>query len=233
MKNIALVFAGGVGSRMKTNIPKQFLQIDGKEILIHTLEIFQNNKNIDEIYLVCVESWFQFASELLEKYKINKVINIIPGGKSGQESIYKGLDSISKNEENAIVLIHDGVRPILEKNLIDRNIESVKKYGSSISCAPSKETTVQIDDENMIEAVIDRSKVWLARAPQCFYLNDILKAHQEALRNGCNNVIDSCSMMRRFSDKKLHIVETWAENIKITTPEDFYMAEGLISGAKK
>ena len=234
--NIAVIFAGGVGSRMKTKdgTPKQFLEIDGVPILIYTLRNFQYSEEIDAIVVVMKEGYLDTTQELIEKYGISKVKAVIPGGETGQESIYHGLLVAEKiaGEEDTIVLIHDGVRPFIEDGLIERNIESVKKYGSAISCVPSKETIVRLNEEQDLQEVIDRSTVWLARAPQSFYLEDILAAHKEALANGKKDTIDSCTMMIN-AGKKLHMVETCAENIKITTPEDYYAASGLVLREKE
>ena len=109
MKNIALIFAGGVGQRMGAEIPKQFLKVCGKEIIIRTIEVFEKNDNVDEIYVVCIESWIKRLEKLIRLYEIDKVIKIIPGGTSGQDSIYKGLIEIKKNNSICYVLIHDGV----------------------------------------------------------------------------------------------------------------------------
>ena len=229
--NIAVIFAGGIGSRMKTKdgTPKQFLEIDGAPILVHTLKNFQNNEEIDAIVVVMKDGYLDRTRELIERYGISKVKVVVPGGETGQESIYHGLLAAEKiaDGNEAIVLIHDGVRPFVEEGLIERNIAAVKEFGSAISCAPSKETVVKLNGKQDLEEVIDRSTVWLARAPQSFYLKDILAVHNEALVHGKMDMIDSCTMMMK-AGKKLHMVETCAENIKITTPEDFYVAQGLI-----
>lgn len=233
--NIAVIFAGGVGSRMKTldGTPKQFLEIDKKPILIYTLECFEREDEIDAIVVVMKDGYIDRTNELIRRFGISKVVKVVKGGETGQESIYHGLlaaNDISEGDD--VVLIHDGVRPFIDGELIRRNIQSVKKYGSAISCGPSKETIIRINSEGKIEQVIDRSKIWLARAPQSFYLNDILEAHEQVRKEGKTDIIDSCTMMKEMG-KKLYIVETSSENIKITTPEDFYVAKGLISRMKE
>jgi len=230
--NIAVIFAGGIGSRMKTKdgTPKQFLEIEGVPILIYTLRNFQNCDEIDKIVIAMKEGYLDRTKDLIDKYNISKVEKLVVGGETGQESIYHGLlaaDELSEGDDD-IVLIHDGVRPFINEELIKKNIKCVKEYGSSISCAPSKETIIEISDDGVVKEVIDRSKIWLARAPQSFYLKDILSVHKEALARGITDAIDSCTMMMD-AGRKLHMVETDAENIKITTPEDFYVAKGLIA----
>ncbi|MBQ2161176.1 MAG: 2-C-methyl-D-erythritol 4-phosphate cytidylyltransferase, partial [Firmicutes bacterium] len=127
MKRIALIFAGGYGQRIGSDIPKQFLKICGREIIIHTLELFELNDAIDEIYVVCIEDWIDHLKGLLEKYDIDKVSAVVPGGETGQDSIFIGLSEIAKNEEDAIVLLHDGVRPLVTESTIKRAVESTEE----------------------------------------------------------------------------------------------------------
>lgn len=228
--NIAVIFAGGVGKRMKTNgVPKQFLEVYGKPILIYTLEKFENNHNIDAIVIACLEEKIDYCQKLINKFEITKVRAIVKGGKTGQESIYNGLraaDQISESD-NDIVLIHDGVRPLIDDEVIDNNIKCVKEHGSAITCVECKETVVILDDNDNIKDVTDRSKSRLARAPQSFYLKDILEAHEKALKDGLTNVIDSCTLMRMYG-KEVSIVLGKSENLKITTPDDYYMFKAML-----
>lgn len=229
--NIALIFAGGVGSRMNSKArPKQFLEMNKKPIIIHTLEYFENNPNIDGIVIVCIENWIEHLKGLLYKFRIEKVLNIVPGGETGQLSIYNGLcaiDKLVKKEEDNIVLIHDGVRPLIDSQLISDNISCVKEHGSSITTAIVKETFILVDDNGMVESVANRGLSRVAKAPQSFYLNDILKAHEMALKDNITNFIDSCTMMKYYG-KTLYTLTGPAENIKITTPEDFYTMRVLL-----
>lgn len=223
----ALIFAGGVGNRMNSNAkPKQFLQLFGKEIIIHTLENFQNNPNIDGIVVVCKHNWIDFLQKLLNKYDIDKVKCITPGGDTGQLSIYNGLCSIEKELENeSIVLVHDGVRPFVNDKLINDCIESVERFGSAITVVPAIETIVSIENDE-IQTITDRSKCYHAKAPQCFYLSDLLSAHRKALQDHIMNMIDSASLMKYYGHS-LHPVLGNYDNIKITTPTDFYTSRAL------
>ena len=163
------------------------------------------------------------------QYRLNKVKKIVPGGKTGQLSIYNGLiaaQEIARDEEN-IVLIHDGVRPLINEELIKRNIQDVKDYGSSITSGIVKETIVEIYDNNDIKLVPDRAHSRVAKAPQCFWLKDILSAHKKAMNEQSFNFIDSCSMMKYYG-YKLHMTDGPYENIKITTPDDFYMMRAVL-----
>lgn len=228
--NTALIFAGGSGTRMNSKSkPKQFLELNGKAIIIHTLEYFERCSEIDNIAVVCIEDWIDYLKELLKKNFITKVKWIVPGGSTGQESICNGLKAIyadCPDPKDSVVLIHDGVRPLISEQLIMDNIECVKKHGSSITVVPQNETVVSIDDTNMICGTTERSTARIARAPQSFILEDITEAHRKAIAEGKNNMIDSASLMMEYGHK-LHVVEGPIENIKITTPSDFYIFRAI------
>ena len=234
--NIVVIFAGGVGKRMKTNgTPKQFLEIDEVPIIIHTLKIFENSDNIDAIVIACLEEYIEYLNKLIEKYGITKVKLVVKGGTTGQLSIINGIKAakkISKSKDD-IVLIHDGVRPIIDEELIISNIENVKKYGTSISCLQQRETTVISKSHTSVEEITKRDDTFVARAPQCFYLNEILEAENNAIDNNDTDCIDSCSVMMKYGKyKKPHITECRNDNIKITTPEDYFIAKALIEQRK-
>lgn len=177
MKNIAVIFAGGAGKRMGCEIPKQFLKIQGKEIIIHTLELFEINENIDEIYVACILEGVELLKQLVTKYNISKVKKVFPGGKSGQDSIFIALSEIKKENENAIVLIHDGVRPLVSDETINKCINDVKYFGSAITVIPCFETPIMSLDDKTVEKMPLRNLMYTAQAPQCFYLNDIYNMH--------------------------------------------------------
>ena len=228
--NIAVIFAGGVGSRMHSKQrPKQFLEMYNKPIIIHTLEHFECHPMIDAIVVVCVEGWMDYLRELLYKFRIEKVQKIVPGGATGQLSIYNGLCAAKElaGQQQAIVLIHDGVRPLIDDKLITDNIHSVEKHGSAITTAVVKETVLVVKEDGSIDYVPSRSHSRIAKAPQSFYLEDILAAHQRALAEGQDNFIDSCTMMQHFG-KRLYLVDGPDENIKITTPQDFYSMRAIL-----
>ncbi len=228
--NIALIFAGGVGSRMHSKErPKQFLEMYNKPIIIHTLEHFENHPEIDAIIIVCVEGWVDYLENLLYKFRIEKVKKIVTGGATGQLSIYNGLVAAKEiaGDEASVVLIHDGVRPLINSKLINANIESVKKNGSAITTAVVKETILVVKDDSSIDYVPSRANSRVAKAPQSFWLDDILSAHNKALAEGEENFIDSCTMMQHFG-KSLYLVDGPEENIKITTPQDFYSMRAIL-----
>ncbi|XME01251.1 2-C-methyl-D-erythritol 4-phosphate cytidylyltransferase [Lachnospiraceae bacterium C1.1] len=231
--NIGVIFAGGAGKRMNSKEkPKQFLEVCNKPIIIYTLEYFEYHPDVDAVVVVCLEDWITYLKELLYKYRIEKVKKIVPGGKTGQLSIYNGLVGAEEIAEgdNAIVLIHDGVRPLINEKIITDNIECVKKYGSAITTAPAKETILVVDENNnsRIKTVTDRNNSRVAKAPQSFYLKDIISAHRKAMENGITDCIDSCTMMQT-EGYDLFLVEGPSENIKITTPDDFYSMRAILT----
>ena len=228
--NIGVIFAGGVGSRMHSkDKPKQFLKLYDKPIIIHTLEHFESNNEIDAVVVACIEEWIPYLEESLYKFRIEKVKRIVPGGKTGQLSIYNGLKAAKEvaKDEKCIVLIHDGVRPLINSKLLSANIESVKEHGSAITAGVVKETIVVVGNNLDIEQVPSRAKSRVAKAPQSFWLDDILAVHEQALLDGEDNSIDSCTLMKQYG-KHLHMIDGPYENIKITTPEDFYMMRAIL-----
>lgn len=225
--NNVLIFAGGAGRRMNSRSkPKQFLKLYGKEIIIHTLENFQNHPEVDNIVVVCIKDWITYLQKLLAQYNMDKVRLIVAGGKTGQESIYNGLRALSDfAPDDSIVLVHDGVRPFVTDTLISDCIKSVKKNGSAITVTPAIETIVELDGKK-IQTITDRSKCYLAKAPQCFYLGELLASHEKAIKDGNTSMIDSASLMKHYGHS-LYVVPGSADNIKITTPADFYTFRAL------
>lgn len=223
-----VIFAGGSGSRMKiTTKPKQFLELHGKPIIIHTIEHFENHPLIDQIVIVCIEGWIDYLETLLSKYQIKKVKKVVPGGKTGQMSIYNGLEVLSESVHSEdIVLIHDGVRPLIDADTITNNIECVRKNRTAITVKPVIETVIQVDENNAITDVVDRDSCQTAVAPQSFYLSDILSLHLKAQEDGLTSMTDSATLVRHYG-LELFTVMGGAENIKITTPSDFYIFRAI------
>lgn len=226
--NIGLIFAGGVGSRMGSEIPKQFLVWNNKTVLIHTLERFENHPEIDEIVIACKSEWIEYAKQLIDESGIRKVVSIVDGGETALDSQFNGLIEIERlhPNEKVTVLIHDGVRPLVDFETISKNINSVEKFGNAITVTKAIETVITVSDNEGVTGIIDRGQCRMARAPQSFYLNDILSVHRKAIREQKHNYIDSASMMIDYG-YTLHTVEGKPENIKITTPSDYYMFLGI------
>lgn len=229
--NYGLIFAGGTGTRMNSKgKPKQFLELHGKPIIIYTIEHFDAHPEIDGICLVILKEWLDYTANLIQKYNVKKVKWLVSGGNSALESQYNGLNTIRSSNNYSgedIILIHDGVRPLINDQLISRCITGVKEYGSAITVAPAIETIIRADKNNIIKDTFQRSECQLARAPQCFYMSDIVGVHNRARGEGIYDFVDSASMMLHYG-YKLHTVEGPSENIKVTSPTDFYICRALL-----
>ena len=216
----ALIFAGGVGARMKSKeIPKQFLEVEGKPIIIHTLEHFSNHDMVDNIVVVCLESWIDELKRGIEKYNVKKVVGIIPGGKTGFQSIHNGLVRIAEtSKDDDIVLICDGVRPMLSEKLISTCIMDTKTYGTAVPVTPSIDSVLYSDDGYNCSKNIERKKIYITQAPQGYKMKIIMDAHDEAMAKGIESVSSGDLMIELGHE--IHIFQGIRENIKVTTPED-------------
>ncbi len=226
--NIALVFAGGTGQRMRnTACPKQFLELYGKPIIIYTLEVFQKHPDIDAIVVPCVAGWHDHLRSLAERYGITKLVKIVPGGKTSQESKLSALHAIRELcQDEDIVMMHDAVRPLITAQLIDDNLRCVKEYGNAITVDPFTETGITSEDGKTVESTIERRKLYIAKAPQTFLYRDALAAHEAAKDMPESTTIDTCTIMTALG-KELHFVRCEDTNIKITTPEDYYIFKAI------
>lgn len=228
--NIAIIFAGGSGVRMGAGVPKQFLEINGKPILIHTLQLFQEHEEIDKIYLAMSPDYIRYTEQLVLDYHIDKMAAIVEGGETAQDSIFHALcKAREENPGDSIVLVHDGVRPFVEYGVISDNIESVKQYGSAITCTSCFETIMLSKDGETVDNLPLRKESYAAQAPQSFYLKDIIEAHEaiRATETRYENMVDACTIYRALG-RQPHIVLGNRGNIKVTTPEDVYMFRALL-----
>lgn len=223
----ALIFAGGTGRRMNSRSkPKQFLEMHGKPIIIYTLEHFEYHEEIDAIVIVCLKDWINELEGLLKRYGITKVTSIIPGGDTGHDSIYLGLKAMQETaSEDDIVLIHDGVRPLINEELISQNISAVKQYGNAITAEAVRESVVRSIDGQSISDVPVRNEMYVAKAPQSFYYGRILKLYEKAQCDG-NKTIDSSHLCNIYHEP-MHMVTSTKNNIKITDPADYYIYRAL------
>lgn len=230
--NIAVIFAGGSGTRMNTvSRPKQFLELQGKPIIIYTLELFDTHPDIDAICVACIEPWIPFLEKQLRKFEINKVVEIVPGGATGQDSIYNGLCAAERYAEaqgcdDVNVLIHDGVRPLITQQTISDNIRTVNEKGNCITCVPATETFVVRKPSGDLH-IPSRDDSSIARAPQSFRLKDIMAAHRKAIADGRHDYIDSCTMMSSMGHH-INTIMGPMENIKITTPTDYFVFRAMV-----
>ena len=225
--NTALIFAGGTGRRMNTtDKPKQFLELHGKPIIIYTIEHFEKHPEIDNILVVCIESYIEELRWLLDKFAIRKVSSIVPGGEGGDISIYNGLQALgSVCKDDDIILIHDGVRPLINARLISENIDSVKKHGNAVSIEPTSESVVHISSKDKAVSVPPRSEMFSVKAPQAFRYADIWDLHKRAHKDGIRT-IDSAHLCHVYG-VEMHFVNSSPCNIKITMPQDYYMFRAL------
>ena len=228
--NIAIIFAGGSGVRMGAGMPKQFLEINGKPIIIHTLDNFQNNPLIDKIYVACKKEYIQDLVLMTKRFGITKVCGITEGGNTGQDSIYRGLKlALSENSRDSIVLLHDGVRPFVSEEVIEKNIKSVIEHGNAVTCTSIIETPIISKDGITADDMPLKRETFIAQAPQSFYLGEIIDAHEQmrAINPTYTDIADSCNLYMNLG-KKMYIVEGNRGNIKVTTPEDFYILRALL-----
>ena len=226
----AIILAGGTGTRMNNKTkPKQFLTLHGKSILIHTIEHFEEHPEVEQIVVVCVGGWEKYLQRELLNNRIEKVRWIVPCGTTVQESIYNALSLIyneSKNLHEEIVLVHDGVRPLIDDKLISKVIEVVRAKRTAVAVSKATETIGVVDETGEIIALPDRTYSRIAKAPQGFYVADLMKAHLQVQGEGINWMIDSATLMKHCG-YKLSTVECSQYNIKITTPSDFYVYRAL------
>jgi len=224
----ALIFAGGTGQRMNTRAkPKQFLELHGKPIIIYTLEHFEVHPEVDNIIVVCVADWIQSLEHMLEQYIFKKVSQVIPGGDGGDKSIYNGLNALEgKCRADDVVLIHDGVRPIINADLISDNINTVKKYGTAITIEAVTESIIRLTGDDLIVEVPPREEMFSAKAPQSFRYGLIWDLYQRANSEGIR-IVDSSHLCNIYG-VKMRTVKSTPNNLKITTPADYYIFRALL-----
>jgi len=231
--NIALIIAGGNGIRMHQDIPKQFINVNNKPIIIYTLEAFQNHPDIDAIEVVCIDGWHDILMAYAKQFNIDKLTWIVSGCKCGQESIKKGLlDIKSKFHEDDVVLIHDAIRPLVSQEIISDNIVKCKKYGNAITAIPCAEAMLKTEDRIYSNSQIDRNKLMRTQTPQAFILKEILNAHEEAKTKNITNSVASCTLMVELG-KNVYFSIGSEKNIKLTTPEDIEIFKALLNTKKE
>ena len=222
--NSVVIVSAGRGSRMKADINKQFLKLQNKEVIAHTIDKFYNNENIGEIIVVVREDEAEFFKiNIIEKYGY-KNIKIAFGGSERQDSVYNGLKMVDENCK--IVLIHDGARHFVNNETIDSAIESAKENKCVIVGVPVKDTIKVIDENNNVCDTPDRSTLWSIQTPQVFDYSLIMKAHEKAREDNYYGTDDS--MLMEYFGQKVKVVEGSYNNIKITTPEDLKIGEEIL-----
>ena len=228
MATIAILTAGGTGTRTHQDIPKQFLSVDNKPIIVYTLEAFQQHPQIDEICVAILSGWDQILRAYARQFNITKLKYVVIGGATGQESIYNGLSAIRRDHKDEdVVVVHDGNRPMVSQDMITDNLVKQKQYGSAVAAIPC--TEVVFISENKIDAdtSIPRENLQRTQTPHAYRLGDLWAAHQAAKEKGITNTAASCSLMEALG-KKTYFSQGSEKNLKITTVEDIEIFKALL-----
>lgn len=228
--NIAILTAGGTGSRMHQDLPKQFITVDNKPIIIYTLEAFQQHPNIDEIYVACLEGWDTVLNAYAKQFNITKLKQTVIGGATGQASIYNALQAISKNHSDTsdiVVLIHDGNRPMVSQDVITDNMVKQKKYGSAVTVIPTTEVVFVSRDGQISEEALNREELWRTQTPHAYVFDELWSVHCRAKDDGITDTAASCSLMQKYG-YTTYFSKGSEKNIKITTTEDIEIFKALL-----
>jgi 2-C-methyl-D-erythritol 4-phosphate cytidylyltransferase len=229
MRTLAIVLAGGAGKRMGSSTNKQFLLLDNKPIIVHTLQVFQDCRPIDGIYLVVNHKDLPIIQEeILEQYHFNKILKLVIGGRLRQDSVRNGLEAI--DEACDIVTIHDAARPFVSPSFIEKSIFLMEMFDAIIPAIPARDTIKAISKEGFVMKTLERDALWQIQTPQTFKYDLIIKAYREGMAKKLCGYDDSTFI--EYLGKKVKVMEGSPYNIKITTPEDLVVAKGLLSQLK-
>ena len=231
MANIALLTAGGVGNRMGQDIPKQFMTIEEKPIIIYTMEAFQNHPEIDAIAMVCLRGWEQVLQAYANQYRITKMKWIFPGGESNQDSIYNGISGLKNAgcSDDDIVIVHDGVRPLISNEIISNNIAVCKEFGYAVTGLVCKEVIMEIKDGLVLPIPTPRERLARTQTPHTYHLGDLLDAHKRAKELGIGDTVAPCDMVAKIGEHSQHLVQGSEKNgLKLTRPEDVDIFKSLV-----
>lgn len=225
--NIAVLTAAGVGARMGQDIPKQFLHVDNKPVIVYTLEAFEKHPSIDAIIVVVLDGWQDILMAYAKQFNITKLKWVVLGGQSGQESIRNGLDALAKEVPlSSTVLIHDGNRCLVTSEIISDSLVVHKKYGSAVACIPCVEAVFESDDGLTSTVSIPRHRLLRTQTPHVYTLSDILDAHKEASIQNISNTAASCTLMQQLGHT-VYFSKGSEINIKITTVEDLELFKSI------
>ncbi|MCZ6702283.1 MAG: 2-C-methyl-D-erythritol 4-phosphate cytidylyltransferase [Ignavibacteria bacterium] len=223
MKIVAIIPAGGKGVRSGCATPKQYLKFHNKELIVYTLDIFQQNVMTDEIIISAEGDYINLLNNLKKKYNLSKISKVVKGGNTRQDSVYHALKSMETGSENVLVVVHDAVRPLLSQNVLTNAIGIAKQKGNALVCIKAKDTLVK--GNQVVENFLDRDEVYYVQTPQIFLYPILMKAMENAYEN--NYMGTDESMLVRQLGEKVNIVEGSVYNFKITTAEDVEMFETL------
>lgn len=231
--NYAIVLAAGVGQRMRSGgLPKQFLKLMGKPIVIYTLEKFEQSDEIDKIIIVCHGSYVDYMQKLLDIYQVNKAVRVIVGGSDRQSSLQHGLDTVKLMGacDDDVVLIHDGVRPLVSEVTIQENIRIAKQHGCAVTAHPVTESVVITSTgEAKMSDFKKRADTYSLTAPQSFKFGNIMDAYEKIRNMDAGDVpLLDAAMVYAKTGGEIHLVKEQGVNIKITTPEDYYFLKAIL-----
>lgn len=232
MANVALLIAGGTGARMHQDIPKQFLSVNDKPVIIYTIEAFQNHPDIDAIYISCLNGWQDILLAYVKQFNATKVRRIVTGGENGQDSIRNGVYAIAEDyEDDDLILIHDAIRPMILPDIISDNIVKCKKYGNAITVIPCMEAMLKSEDEHKSKESILRNSLFRAQTPQTLSVKNAVALHKEALEKGITNSVATCTLLLELG-REVFFAKGSELNIKITTTDDITIFKALLSMQK-
>ncbi len=227
--NIALIIAGGSGRRMQQEIPKQFINVNDKPIIIYTLEAFQNHPDIDEIGVVCIDGWHDILRAYTRQYRIDKLKWIVPGGENGQDSIRNGvLEAERRYSREDILLVHDAIRPLVSHDIISDCIVQCRKYGSAIVTTPCNTAVLKKTGNECSGEIVERHSLAMTQTPQAFPIGKLADAHRAALERGIVNSVASCTLMIELG-QTVHFSIGSETNIKLTTKDDLEIFKALLA----
>ena len=228
MRNIAVILAGGKGQRMGSSIPKQFIEIRGKPIIIHTIENFERNPNIDSIIVVCNPDWIDHIWELIHSFGLKKVQWVVEGGQTSHDSTRNGLFHLQdKIDQDDYVIIHDAVRPILPQAIINEMIETAHREGNASAAIPCYETVIYTDDQISGTKELDRNKLMRVQTPQAYKYSLILPLYKKAEEEGRHDFVYADLVAVNYG-VKIFFSRGFVNNIKVTKPEDIPFCEYLM-----
>lgn len=228
MKNIALLIAGGSGNRMGQSIPKQFLTVNERPVIVYTLEAFQKHPEIDSIVVVCIDGWQSVLRAYANQFNITKLKYIVPGGKNGQDSIRNGVYELEKHfKRDDIVLIHDAIRPMVSADIISDCIRVTRDKGNAVTVIPCAEAMMQTEDGKVSVGSYPRDRLKRTQTPQGFKIGDICDLHRRALEKGITNSVASCTLMIEMGEQVYFSIGS-EKNIKLTTVEDIDIFKALL-----
>jgi len=219
-----IIPAAGSGSRMQANKNKQFLELSNKPIIVHTIQLFDQCSYIDEIIVVAKESEQVLFKKVFENLKLRKPLHFANGGKTRQESVHNGIKACS--DKTQFVAVHDGARPFLKPSALKRIIQSAYGLKSIVTAVPSKDTVKRVNEKGIVVETLKRNELWNIQTPQIFEYNVILKAYEEALKQGFEGTDDGSLV--EWIGEEVHVVMGDYQNIKVTTPEDLVVGEIIL-----